>query len=137
MTPPDRTWDTGLGDLTRPVAALAHEVLSWMPLIEARETARALRDALPPGSALSITHPTDDLGLSMSKLTPPCEEAGVVYQPRPRRHIEALLGGWPLLPPGLVPTGAWSPRHEGTEAPGDRTGAFAANAVKPASRPTC
>ncbi|WP_274036429.1 SAM-dependent methyltransferase [Streptomyces sp. MMBL 11-1] len=124
-------------DLTRPVAVLAHDVLSWMTLIEARETARGLRHGPPPGSALSITHPTDDLGLPMSKLTPPCEEADVVYQPRPREHVEALLGGWPLLPPGLVPTGAWSPRHAGTEAPGDRSGAFAAIAVKPASRPTC
>ncbi|MFH9561210.1 SAM-dependent methyltransferase [Streptomyces globisporus] len=122
-------------DLTRPVAVLAHDVLSWMTLTEGRDTARRLRDALPPGSALSITHPTDDLAQPMSKLTPPCEEAGIVYQPRPRAEIEALFGGWPLLSPGLVPTGTWSPRHEGAEAPGDRSGAFAGIAVKP-DRPT-
>ncbi|MFJ1742565.1 SAM-dependent methyltransferase [Streptomyces microflavus] len=122
-------------DLTRPVAVLAHDVLSWMTLTEARDTARELRDALPPGSALSITHPTDDLGQPMSMLTPLCEEAGIVYRPRPRAEIEALFGGWPLLPPGLVPTGTWSPRHEGAEAPGHRSGAFAGIAVKP-DRPT-
>ncbi|XMN04627.1 SAM-dependent methyltransferase [Streptomyces griseobrunneus] len=128
MTPPEST-------SARPVAVLAHNVLSWMSLVEARNTARGLREALSSGRALSITDLTEDLVQPMSKLTPLCEEAGIAYQPRSQGHIEALLGGWPLLQPGLVPTGICSPRLEKCEAPGDHSGAFAGVAVKPV-RPT-
>ncbi|MFE5094647.1 hypothetical protein ACFRCI_30935 [Streptomyces sp. NPDC056638] len=46
----------------------------------------------------------------MPKLTPPCEEAGITYQPRSHQAI----GGWPQHAP-------------------DRSGAYAAIAIKPSA----
>ncbi|MEU7331761.1 SAM-dependent methyltransferase [Streptomyces parvus] len=122
-------------DLTRPVAVLAHDVLSWMPFTEATDTARELRDALLPGSALSITRPTDDLAQPMSKLTPPCEEAGIVSQPRPQGLSRRSSAAGRCCNPAWCPPALGSPRHEKCEAPGDHSGAFAGVAVKPV-RPT-
>ncbi|MGY3676603.1 SAM-dependent methyltransferase [Streptomyces sp. TE33382] len=117
-------------NLRRPLAVLVHDVLSWMSLEEADSSMKTLRQLVAPGSALSITHPTDDLGQVMSKLTPPCEEAGLIYRPRPRDVIERYFGDWDLLAPGLVPTAQWS-RENWSPAGPDLSGAYAGIAVKP------
>ncbi|MFJ2625420.1 hypothetical protein ACIO6T_18780 [Streptomyces sp. NPDC087532] len=69
-----------------------------------------LRELLAPGSGLSIIHAADGRGQVMPKLTPPCEEAGITYQPRPHQAI----GGWP--------------QHAS-----DRSGAYAAIAIMPSA----
>ncbi|MEE1741162.1 SAM-dependent methyltransferase [Streptomyces sp. BE147] len=120
-------------DLRRPLAVLAHDVLSWMGLEEAVGSMRDLRELVARGSALSITHPTDDLGQVMSKLTPLCKEADLIYQPRSRDVIERFFGDWELLAPGLVPTAEWSREHWSPAGP-DLSGAYAGIAVKPADQ---
>ncbi|MFJ8762103.1 hypothetical protein [Streptomyces cyaneofuscatus] len=104
MTPPERT-------SAPPVAGPAHNALSSISLVEAMNTARGLREALSSGRALSITHPTEGLVQSMSKLTPVCEEAGIANRPRSAGQVRALLGRWNAQSQGVVPTELHGPGY--------------------------
>ncbi|WP_369383185.1 SAM-dependent methyltransferase [Streptomyces sp. cg36] len=123
-------------DPSRPIAALLHDVLPWIGNDqEAANALTALRAWLPPGSALSLTHATNDLSPTphtRDQLTALWdEEASCAFRPRTRDAIAALLGNWPLLAPGLVPTARWHPGHPHTRAPDAHSGAYAAIAVTP------
>ncbi|PKV84223.1 SAM-dependent methyltransferase [Streptomyces sp. TLI_146] len=123
-------------DLDRPIAVLLHDVLPWIADDQAVTSALAvLREWLPPGSVLSITHASADLALmpnAKAKLTALwAEEAAVAFRPRSRNAIQVLFGGWPLLDPGLVPTHRWHPEHPDTRAPEAHSGAYAGIARKP------
>ncbi|MFI6689395.1 SAM-dependent methyltransferase [Streptomyces sp. NPDC050485] len=122
-------------DRDRPIAVLLHEVLPWIEDDQAVASALAvLRQWLPSGSALSITHATNDLSLTpdaQTKLTSLWDEEAVAFRPRTRAAIAALFGDWPLMDPGLVPTAHWHPDHPDARAPEAHSGAFAAVAIKP------
>ncbi|MFD9791354.1 SAM-dependent methyltransferase [Streptomyces sp. NPDC059070] len=122
-------------DRHRPIAVLLHDVLPWIGNDQAVAAAVAtLREWLPPGSALSITHTSTDLASTpnaQAKLTALwAEEAAQAFRPRPRQAIEALFGDWTLLHPGLVPTARW---HPDAHAPDTHSGAYAGIALKPAA----
>jgi SAM-dependent methyltransferase len=128
-------------DLDRPIAVLLHEVLPWIADDQAVTSALAvLRQWLPPGSALSITHATADLDPvpgTKTKLTALwAEEAVYAFQPRTREAISGLFGDWRLLHPGLVPTARWHPDHLYARDPDAHSGAYAGIALKPASPTT-
>ncbi|MFD9487045.1 SAM-dependent methyltransferase [Streptomyces sp. NPDC059991] len=133
---------TGLGDAaarfdpSRPVAALLHEVLPWIgDDQQVANAVAALREWLPPGSALSITHATADLSLTphtRAQLTSLWdEEAACAFRPRTRNAINALFGDWDLMDPGLVPTARRHPEHPHARAPDTYSGAFAGLTLKP------
>lgn len=110
--------DTGLIDLTQPVALLLVAVLHFVP--DEREPLRAVRHLtaqLPPGSMLALSHATAD-GLPTTQRAA-AEGVRSDYQDkatnpgvfRTREDISAFFGDWPLLAPGLVWTPLW---HKGT-----------------------
>ncbi|MFI6374765.1 SAM-dependent methyltransferase [Streptomyces sp. NPDC050546] len=95
-------------DRDRPIAVLAHDLLPWVSDEVADTAMEALRDWLPPGSAISVTHAsTDKAPEAMTALVDHYAKAGISYRPRPLDRIQALLGPWDLLPPGLVLTAQW------------------------------
>jgi hypothetical protein len=70
----------------------------------------ALRDAMPSGSCLAITHPTADfnpaeVGAAVAAAT----GAGMTLVARTRDEVQRFFGDWELLEPGLVPVSAWRP----------------------------
>ncbi|MFF3277271.1 SAM-dependent methyltransferase [Streptomyces chrestomyceticus] len=97
-------------DRSRPIAVLLHDLLPWVSDHEAQQAMATLRAWLPDASALSVTHACTDLApQTLADLAACYAEAGLVYRPRLREDIQALLGDWSLLPPGLVPTAQWRP----------------------------
>lgn len=104
----------GLRDFDRgqPIAVLVHDLLPWVSDEEAEAALAALREWLPAGSAISITHACTDMSpAEMQELVDHYAEAGIAYRPRPLEQIEAFLGPWSALPPGIVPTAQWHARH--------------------------
>lgn len=99
-TPQVQAFDRG-----RPVAVLLHDVLPWI----ADDTAAGrllsvLRSWLPPGSAISVTHPVTEVHPhAMARLVELYREGGIAFRPRGRAAVAQLLGDWPLLSPGPVP----------------------------------
>ena len=120
-----------------PVGLLFLLVLHWIPddAGPAALVAR-YRAALSPASHLAITHMTDDL--QTDKITAVADVvgrsrgAGQVF-PRTRTEIADLFGDFAVLPPGLVPTGAWRPGGIGdiAEDPEMNELSFAGVARKP------
>jgi hypothetical protein len=70
----------------------------------------ALRDALPPGSYLALSHGTGDFRPRAA------QQAAAVYDQatttatlRSHAQIAALFEGWDLVDPGLVQVPSWRP----------------------------
>ncbi|WP_338673895.1 DUF6302 family protein [Streptomyces sp. SCSIO 30461] len=121
-------------DWSRPIGVLLHDVL---PCVEDDVTVAAaletLREHLPPGSALSITHAADlDDENPMTRFAESFQRAGLTFKPRSAVAVEALFGGWPLEPPGLVPTHHWHQDHPDDALAPQAAGALAGLAFKPA-----
>ena len=102
----------GTLDLTRPVAVLMLGILNFvLDTDEARSIVRTLMDAVPPGSYLVLTHPTDDPELGgeanvaamefwNAHATPPITARG-------RADVASFFDGLDLLEPGIVSCARW------------------------------
>lgn len=116
-----------------PTAVMLHAVLHWIEDDSALcDALTVLRDWLPAGSGLSITHLTADFAPEeMGKAAAHCTAAGAPLRLRTREEIADLFGDWPLLDPGLVPTAQWDPlTMPGSEEP-ETSAAYAGAAFKP------
>ncbi|MFF8786801.1 SAM-dependent methyltransferase [Streptomyces sp. NPDC015125] len=131
-------------DRDQPIAVLAHDLLPWMSLEAADAVMTTLRRRLPVGSAISITHATTDMAPQTMQALGECYAAsGIAYQPRSLEQIQALLGSWSLVPPGIVPTAQWRApsalqpdRRFRQMAPADFSFAYAALATAAPSTPS-
>ncbi|WMX44812.1 SAM-dependent methyltransferase [Streptomyces roseicoloratus] len=102
----------GTLDLERPVAVLMLGILNFvLDGDEARSIVRTLMDAVPSGSYLALTHPTDDADLGgeanvaamefwNAHATPPITARG-------RAGFARFLDGLDLLEPGIVSCARW------------------------------
>jgi S-adenosyl methyltransferase len=73
----------------------------------------ALRDALPSGSYLALTHPTQDFDpAAMGAVTAAASQGGMTFVPRTRAEVESFFGDWEMISPGLVPVLSWRPTCE-------------------------
>ncbi|GIE34106.1 hypothetical protein Ait01nite_071510 [Actinoplanes italicus] len=69
-----------------------------------------LRDALPSGSCLAITHPTADFNpAEVDAAVAAATGAGMTLVARSREAVSRFFGDWELLEPGLAPVSAWRP----------------------------
>ncbi|MEU4162944.1 SAM-dependent methyltransferase [Actinoplanes sp. NPDC026670] len=98
-------------DLTRPVGVTLTAVLMQLTDTDDPWTAVAqLRDALPSGSCLAITHPTADFNPhEMTTAVDAATTAGMTLVARTRAAVEEFFGDWQLLEPSVVPVSAWRP----------------------------
>ena len=116
----------GLLDLRRPVGLLAFSVLQHVR----RDAAGLVEDylgRLAPGSALALSHFTDD----DPRTGPWIEAETAAYpraMPRPRSRVEvaALLAGVDLVDPGVVWAGEWRPEPGRPAGAGDARGHWVA-----------
>ncbi|MGV9263202.1 SAM-dependent methyltransferase [Kitasatospora sp. NPDC003701] len=110
-------------DLDRPVGLLMIAVL----MLVADEDdpwakVAALRDALPSGSCLALTHPTQDFDPeSVAKVAEAARAGGMTLVPRTREEVARFFDGWELIEPGVSPVMAWRPDGE---PPADPTAAY-------------
>ncbi|WP_026249817.1 MULTISPECIES: SAM-dependent methyltransferase [unclassified Streptomyces] len=96
-------------DFDRPLALLLTSVLHFLTDAHRPERIVAtLREALPAGSYLVLSHATDDFA--------DCTAAQAVYDtattpltPRSHNEISKFFDGLELLPPGLVSVPSWRP----------------------------
>jgi hypothetical protein len=98
-------------DLTKPVGLTLIAIL--MLLADEDDpwsTVAALRDVLPSGSCLAITHPTADFAPeAVGEAVAAATGAGMTLVARTQEAVRRLFGDWELLKPGLVPVSAWRP----------------------------
>jgi hypothetical protein len=105
-------------DLDRPIGLLLVAVLMLVddaddPTARVRE----LLDALPSGSYVAISHPSQDFDPeAMALVTAAATQGGMTLVPRTRAEVERFFDGWDLLAPGVVPVTSWRPD---VPAPGD------------------
>ncbi|GIF11310.1 SAM-dependent methyltransferase [Actinoplanes teichomyceticus] len=98
-------------DLTEPVGLTLIAIL--MLLADEDDPwgkVEALRDAMPSGSCLAITHPTADFNPDeVNTAVAAATGAGMTLVARSREAVARFFGDWELLEPGLVPVSAWRP----------------------------
>jgi S-adenosyl methyltransferase len=114
--------DTGLVDLSRPLAVLTVAVLHFVPdQDDPGAVLSVYREATAPSSHLVISHATNEYHPETAQAA---EEVysrashGMTF--RSRAEIAALTEGYELLPPGLVDAIRWRPDPQGE--PGDPLG---------------
>ena len=120
-------------DFTKPVALLLVAILHFLPDAEAPAAIVAtLRDALPPGSFLALSHGTTDFHPAevTSTATTTYDSATAPLVLRPRAAIEAFLAGFTAEPPGLVQAPLWHPDTKPKPADLKKIGIYAAVAAK-------
>ncbi|MGW2027877.1 SAM-dependent methyltransferase [Streptomyces decoyicus] len=120
-------------DHGRPIGVLLHDVLPWITSdLEVHTLLTDLRAWLPPGSVISTTHLSADMRPDdVENLVDLYEGDGIPVRPRTADQIQALHAPWPLLGPGLVPTGQWHADQLHALLPDHESGAFAAVSAHP------
>jgi hypothetical protein len=106
--------DRGVGELidfSQPVALLLVAVLHFVTTDENPYSIVAtLRDALPVGSYLALSHATADFRTeAASKATAVYDHATSSVTLRSHKQITGFFGGFDLLRPGLVQAPLWRP----------------------------
>ncbi|MFG2113047.1 SAM-dependent methyltransferase [Streptomyces sp. NPDC048718] len=103
---------SGTLDFSRPVAVLMLGILNFVPdTDEARSIVRTVMAAVPSGSYLALTHPTEDpevggeanaaaMAFWNANATPPIKARG-------RADVASFFEGLDLLEPGLVSCARW------------------------------
>ena len=120
-------------DFSQPVALLLLAVLQFIPDEDGpAEIVATLRDALPPGSFLALSHGTADFhpagATTTAKSAYDTATAPLVLRPRPA--IEGLLSGFTVKPPGLVQAPLWHPDTQPKPKDLKKIGLYAAVAAK-------
>ncbi|WP_432092761.1 SAM-dependent methyltransferase [Streptomyces sp. bgisy100] len=110
---------TGTLDLEQPVGLL---LVAMLMLVSDREDPWAavttLLDALPAGSHVAITHPSQDFNPeAMADVVRSAEQSRMTLVPRDRSQVERFFGDWELIDPGMVPVMGWRPEGEPPENP--------------------
>ncbi|MGW4898698.1 SAM-dependent methyltransferase [Kitasatospora sp. NPDC004240] len=86
-----------------------------------------LRDALPSGSCIALTHPTQDFDPeTVAKVTAAAQQGGMTLVPRSREEVTRFFDGWEIVEPGVSPVMSWRPDGE---APADPYAAYYWGAV--------
>jgi S-adenosyl methyltransferase len=101
----------GLIDFTQPVAILLVSVLHFVadPDVPAAILA-TLRDAVPSGSYLALSHVTADAQPeAAAKVAGTNEHAATFAMARTAAEVERFCAGFDLVEPGLVPVERWRP----------------------------
>ena len=101
-------------DLDRPVGLMLIAIL--MLLRDEDDPwgkVRTLMDALPSGSYLVLSHPTQDFNPeAMAQAVAAAQQGQMTLVPRDRATVTSFFEGWELIGPGVVPVMAWRPDGE-------------------------
>lgn len=104
----------GLLDFSRPIGLLAVGILPFVPEGEVQRLLASYRAAIAPGSYLAISH-ISRIGWTeeqMAALMDVMSRTPTPERERTPEQIRALMEGFEVLEPGLVPTPQWRPDQE-------------------------
>jgi S-adenosyl methyltransferase len=122
-------------DFDRPIAVLLVSVLHFVSdQQDPCGVVARLRQAVPAGSYLAISHGTADLpvrpDLSQVEMAEMAVKTAELYRAaalpfafRSKAEVTRLFEGWELVPPGVVFIQSWRPDDASTELPGGFYGA--------------
>lgn len=98
-------------DLGEPVALMLIAILMYIGDDEGpRRLVSSLLDALPPGSYLTISHPTADLSPDeVAAAVAATRQSGISFTARTKSEVSEFFTGLDLVDPGVVPILAWHP----------------------------
>ncbi|MEU2222160.1 SAM-dependent methyltransferase [Streptomyces sp. NPDC018347] len=102
-------------DFDRPVALSLNALLHFVTdeHHDVHGIVKTLKDALPSGSVLVVSHATPDFDPeAISRVTATYRQAGTPVQARARDEIARFFDGWTLLEPGIQPILRWRPDPE-------------------------
>ncbi|MFE3328128.1 SAM-dependent methyltransferase [Streptomyces sp. NPDC059176] len=102
----------------RPVACVLGAVLHFVP--ESADPVRitaALREALPQGSYLVVSHIAGDIPWGDSNNEETLKRAFEDMYPRTREQVARFFGDWELVAPGVVPASQWHPTGQTAGSP--------------------
>lgn len=118
---------TGLIDLTQPVAVLLLGVVHFLPdADDPAEVLATLRDAVPAGSYLALTHvTTDDQPPEVVAAFELSKHTAEPIIPRSRAEVAAFFGDFTLVEPGLVRIPLWRPDDTADIEDPERINAYA------------
>jgi hypothetical protein len=101
-------------DFEQPVALTMFAVL--MLLSDEQDPwgkAHTVMEALPSGSYVAITHPSQDFNPeAMTAAEAAGARTGATFRPRTKADVARFFDGWELIEPGLVPILSWRPETE-------------------------
>jgi trans-aconitate methyltransferase len=99
-------------DFTQPVAVLLLAILHFLPdTVDPASVVTTLAGTLAPGSYLAVSHLTADFAPEQVTTAARAYNtlAPVPVNPRTHAQVTALLGGHPLVAPGVVKVTQWRP----------------------------
>ena len=98
-------------DLTKPVGLTLIAILMLLSDEEDPwSLVDQLREAMPSGSILAITHPTADFNPeAVDRAVAAATGAGMTFVARTCEQVQRFFGDWEMLEPGLVPVSGWRP----------------------------
>ncbi|MFF2955013.1 SAM-dependent methyltransferase [Kitasatospora sp. NPDC057965] len=104
-------------DFTRPIALSMNALLHFVPS-EAHRITEGLKEQLPGGSALVISHLTQDFAAEETeRLIQVYTAAGTAVAALTRNEFGEFFTGWDLMTPGVVATQRWHPTPEDEAEP--------------------
>ncbi|TJZ44053.1 SAM-dependent methyltransferase [Streptomyces piniterrae] len=124
-------------DLGRPVALSLNALMHFVTddgQDRAHTIVETLKDALPSGSYLAMTHATADFDPeTMLKILTIYRDAGTTIQYRSHAEFHRFFDGWELLEPGIALAHQWRPDRpeDATHVTDAEAGCYAALARKP------
>jgi hypothetical protein len=124
---------TDLVDLTRSVAVHLQDVLSWITDGAALQQAMSvLRDWMPPGSLLSISHFTGHWHPphALDPLIGIYQRHGLPVRPRTEKEVASLFGDFVQLGPGLTAPHLWHSASQYRTHPPEHSASLAGIAYK-------
>ncbi|WP_089254677.1 SAM-dependent methyltransferase [Asanoa hainanensis] len=128
--------ETGLLDFTKPIGVLLAGIVHFVPDSDDPDRLMAaLRDAVPPGSYLVISHSTyEDQPQEMLDAQKLSARTATEITLRSKAQVSAYFGDWELLEPGVVHMPLWRPDSpDDVDDQPERFGAFGGVARKPAA----
>jgi hypothetical protein len=94
----------------RPVALMLVSVLMYFDDTDTTRILSTLTAALPLGSYVVISHPTDEFSPAAAQAAVTAAAAsGITYRPRTHEQVLRLFHGLDLEHPGVVPLTTWRP----------------------------
>jgi hypothetical protein len=126
---------TGLLDLAEPVAVLLAGIVHFVPDSDDPDRLMAvLRDAMPPGSYLVISHSTfEDQPQEMLDAQKLSARTGTEITLRSKAQVAAYFGDFELIEPGIVHMPLWRPGSpDDVDDHPERFGAYGGVGRKPA-----
>ncbi|WP_017975320.1 SAM-dependent methyltransferase [Actinopolyspora halophila] len=124
----------GLLDFSRPIAVLAFGILDILPTTDGAGMVSRYRDACVPGSALAVSNNaqlsrTDQEVEGLRSLLADTSTPNLYM--RTAEEVAALLPGYALLDPGVVPASLWRPDQPVTEQEAQRGNVYGAVGILP------